>query len=181
VTARMESTRRAAATLVLGLLLAAPAPLSGCNDETHDEQVAALGGEDPNVPPGPDHRPGQPCLTCHGGIGPAKEQFSIGGTVYAVEGQSAPAVGATVQIEDITGALGTAQSNEAGNFYITVQDWSPTYPILPQVTLGSTTEQMTTHVGRTGSCGDCHSNPASPTSAGPVYMMAGAADASGGS
>ena len=79
-------TARSTAALALGVLLvcAAPSALLGCNDATHDEEVAALGAEDPAVPPGPDHRPGQPCLTCHGGIGPAKQQFSIGGTVYAV-------------------------------------------------------------------------------------------------
>jgi hypothetical protein len=169
-------TARSTAALALGVLLvcAAPGALLGCNDATHDEEVAALGGEDPAVPPGPDHRPGQPCLTCHGGIGPAKEQFSIGGTVYAVEGQSGPATGAAVRVEDINGSIGTAQSNESGNFFITVQEWTPTYPILPQVTLGSVTQQMTTHVGRSGSCADCHAAPAGPTSAGPVYIAAGA-------
>jgi hypothetical protein len=167
-------------TIVAPLVVAPVLTMLACNDATHDEQVAALGQEDPAVPRGPDHRPGQPCLTCHGGLGPAKQQFSIGGTVYAVQGQSAPAVGATVLIEDFTGAVDTAQSNEAGNFYIQVQEWQPTYPILPQVTLGSVNQQMTTHVGRDGSCGDCHQNPAGPTSAGLIYINAGSVTGSSG-
>ena len=28
------------------------------------------------------HRPGQPCLTCHGGKGPGHVEFSIAGTLY---------------------------------------------------------------------------------------------------
>jgi|HubBroStandDraft_1064217.scaffolds.fasta_scaffold27211_2 hypothetical protein len=156
-------------------------PAPGCVDETHEEEVDALGPEDPGVPRGPLHRPGQPCLTCHGGSGPAHHQFSIGGTVYTVQGQgSPPALGATVLVEDITGAVDTVQSNEVGNFYITVQEWQPTYPTLPQVTLGSVNQQMTTHVGRDGSCADCHQDPAGPTSAGHIYMMTGPAGSSDG-
>ncbi len=146
--------------------------LVACVDETHEEAVKALGGEDPSVPPGPLHRPGQPCVTCHGGSGPASQQFSIGGTVYANQGQGAPAVNATVSIEDITGTLQTVQTNEAGNFYITVQQWQPNDPLLPQVTLGQTTQTMSTHVGRDGSCADCHAKTPGPTSVGPIYMVA---------
>ena len=38
-------------------------------------------------------------------------------------GQSAPAVGAHVQIEDITGAAFLSPTNDAGNFYITTSQW----------------------------------------------------------
>jgi hypothetical protein len=133
-------------------------------------EVQALGGEDPSVSPGPLHRPGQPCLVCHGGIGPASLQLSIGGTVYVTRGSSTPAVGASIQIEDINGAVGVTQSNEAGNFFIVASQWQPTYPTLPQVTLGQSIQPMTTHVGRDGSCASCHADPASPTSAGPIYI-----------
>lgn len=144
--------------------------LVACVDETHEEAVRALGPEDPNVAPGPLHRPGQPCVTCHGGSGPASQQFSIGGTVYATQGQTAPAANATVTIEDIAGATGTVQTNDVGNFYITVQQWQPSYPLLPRVTLGQTTQTMSTHVGRDGSCADCHSLNPGPTSVGPIYV-----------
>jgi hypothetical protein len=172
----MTSLRVPALLLITSWLVSAP----GCVDETHEEDVNALGPEDPNVPRGPLHRPGQPCLTCHGGLGPASHQFSIGGTVYAVQGQAAPAVGAAVLVEDITGAFETVQSNEVGNFYITIQDWEPTYPTLPQVTLGSVNQQMTTHVGRDGSCADCHQDPPGPTSAGHIYITTSPAGSSDG-
>jgi len=174
-------TSRTLRSAAAAFLVMAPAvAFHGCVDATHDEQVGALGPEDPAVPPGPLHRPGQPCLACHGGSGPASQQFSVGGTVYAVQGQSAPAVGATVQIEDVTGSVGNAQSNPAGNFYITVHEWIPTYPTLPQVTLGSVSQQMTTHVGRDGSCADCHQDPAGPNSTGHIYVMRSTATGSDG-
>jgi len=156
-------------TVLFWVALSVLGPL-GCVDPVHEDDVKALGPEDPTVPPGPDHRPGQPCLTCHGTLGPSSHQFSVGGTVYAVQGQAAPAAGATVQIEDITGSVAVAQTSQSGNFYIPVQEWSPTYPTVPQVSLGGVTQQMNTHVGRDGSCGTCHADPPGPTSAGHIYL-----------
>jgi hypothetical protein len=162
---RLSLAARRCALAALAALASA-----GCNDATHDEQVAALGGEDPNVPQGPLHRPGQPCLVCHGGIGPASAQFSAGGTVYTARTSQTPAVGAAIQIEDITGSVGTTTANAAGNFYIPVGQWQPTYPTQPLISLGGMTQIMSTHVGREGSCGACHSDPASPVSAGHIYL-----------
>ena len=143
--------------------------LVDCVDATHDDQVQALGGEDPAVRRGPLHRPGQPCLVCHGGEGPASGTFSVAGTVYTLAGRTDPAVGAQVLIEDITGVAFVAPTNPAGNFYITANQWNPTFPIKVQVTLGPSTEPMNTFVGRDGSCATCHSGKPGPTSAGPVY------------
>jgi hypothetical protein len=144
--------------------------LFDCVDATHDDQVQALGGEDPAVQRGPLHRPGQPCLVCHGGEGPASGTFSVAGTVYALAGQSAPAVGAQVLIEDVTGVAFVAPTNPAGNFYITANQWKPTFPLKVQITLGASTEPMNTFVGRDGSCATCHTGThAGPTSAGAVY------------
>jgi hypothetical protein len=156
--------------------LVAPLALAACVDATHDEQVQALGGETPGVERGPLHRPGEPCLTCHGGIGPASHQFSVAGTVYIVRGGSDPGVGAQVQIEDITGTFFTATTNAAGNFYVPVEVWQPTYPTQLQVSLGGLSEQMNTHVGRDGSCAGCHTSPQGPTSPGSVYIAATASD-----
>jgi hypothetical protein len=144
--------------------------LASCVDATHDEQVQALGGEAAGVPRGPDHRPGQPCLVCHGGEGPASSRFSVAGTVYAVFKESAPAVGAQVQVEDITGAVRVPLTNSVGNFYISADQWEPTYPIQMQVTLGPVSNQMLTHVGREGSCAACHQSEVGPASPGPVYV-----------
>lgn len=143
-----------------------------CVDETHDEQLQSLGGEAPGVPPGPLHRPGQPCLICHGNQGPASTRFTVAGTVYAVQGQPAPAVGAQVVMEDINGTYFTSTTNQAGNFYITPSDWVPTYPTQMSVSQGKTSQQMLTHVGRDGSCAGCHLDPPGLRSPGPVYVVA---------
>jgi hypothetical protein len=159
----------------------APA-LGACVDATHDEQVQALGGEVPGVQRGPDHRPGQPCLVCHGGQGQASAQFSVAGTIYSIHQKSDPAVMANVQIEDITGAAFVSTTNEVGNFYITPHQWQPTYPLGQiQVSLASSSSsQMQTHVGRDGSCGSCHQATVGPTSAGPVYVAVDQGDMTDG-
>jgi hypothetical protein len=164
--------KRSCASLLLAVAAGAASTLFGCVDEVHNEDVAALGPEQPGVPPGPLHRPGQPCLTCHGGSGPAKVQFSVGGTVYETEGQTTPSVGSQVLIEDIDGNLWTtAPTNAAGNFFVLLSDFAPHYPTQPTVIPenGTVSITMATHVSRDGSCADCHSNPAGPSSAGPVY------------
>jgi hypothetical protein len=161
------------AAVAAAIALAELAALDACVDETHELQVEALGGEAAGVPNGPTHRPGQPCLVCHGGLGPASRQFVMAGTIYATQGQTSPANGAAVQIEDVNGSLYTATSNVVGNFFITTDQWSPTYPAQVQVTQGQNSQQMVTHIGRDGSCADCHVQPPSPTSPGPVYVIAG--------
>lgn len=154
----------------MGLGLAAIGTTAACGDPTHDAQVQALGAEAPGVSPGPNHRPGQPCVLCHGEAGPATPIFSIAGTVYAVQGQKAPAVAAAVLIEDVAGVAFNATTNEVGNFYITPDQWSPTFPTKVTVMLGPNTQLMTSHVGRDGSCAACHVDPASTTSPGPVFV-----------
>jgi hypothetical protein len=161
---RLAGRRGAAVALVSGLLLAA------CVDETHDLQVQALGGEAPGVPRGPLHRPGQPCLVCHGGEGPSSHSFVMAGTVYAVQGEMAPATGAEVVVEDVKGSIYGATTNEAGNFYIPTDQWAPTLPAQVQVSQGKNSQQMLTHIGRDGSCADCHTPTPGPTSPGPVYL-----------
>jgi hypothetical protein len=156
--------------LLVPVVLAMGASIAACADATHDEQVQALGGEAPGVAPGPEHRPGQPCLVCHGGEGPASSSFSVAGTVYALFKESAPAVGAQVQIEDINGGVFRSPTNAAGNFYVTTSQWQPTYPIQMQVSLMAATNVMLTHVGREGSCATCHQAASGPASPGPVYV-----------
>ncbi len=149
--------------------LAAAAAVA-CEDPVHDQEISALGPEVGS--PGPTHRPGQPCLVCHGGSGPASLQLSVGGTVYDTQGQSAPAVGAVVQVEDILGHTFVGTTNSAGNFFATQSQYAPQYPIQMQVTSadGTVTQEMLTHASRDGSCADCHYNPPGPTSAGPVWV-----------
>ena len=152
-------------------LLALSAGPVACVDATHDAAVSKLGGEAPGVRPGPLHRPGQPCLTCHGGDGPAETEFSVAGTVYLYTFDPVvPAPGVTVVIEDITGVAVTIPTNEVGTFYIGTKDWQPTYPLQTEIRFGRIKKQMQTHIGRSGSCADCHELALSPTSPGKIYV-----------
>lgn len=145
----------------------------GCGDPVHDQLVASLGAEDPNVAPGPTHRPGQPCLACHGDLGPAKVAFSIGGTVYAAEGKPLPATGAIVQVEDQDGHTANLTTNVAGNFFVTSSSFLPNYPIRNFVWSADAKEQavMFSLSNREGSCATCHYNPPGPNSPGPVFLL----------
>jgi hypothetical protein len=162
---------RLARAILTACAAAAVAGMPACIDESHDLEVQALGGEAPNVQPGPTHRPGQPCLVCHGGLGPGSPQFVVAGTVYAVEGETKAAEGAHVLIEDVNGSFYNAITNQVGNFYITTDQWSPAYPLQATVSQNGETQQMLTHIGRDGSCAGCHVNPPSATSPGPVYVQ----------
>jgi hypothetical protein len=157
----------AAATWVAFLVLPA------CQDPVHDDLVRSLGPEAPGVPAGPRHRPGQPCLACHGGNGPASTVLSLGGTVYADPDGMQPSEGATVHIEDVNIVAQDLVTNAAGNFFVGPSIYTPTYPIRMKVTSadGNNTQQMLSLSLRSGSCADCHTNPPSPTSPGVVYLM----------
>ncbi|MEO7111473.1 MAG: hypothetical protein ABI183_13625 [Polyangiaceae bacterium] len=150
--------------------------LSCSLDPTHDEAQSDLGDEAPGVSPGPDHRPGQPCLICHDGT--TAPQWSVAGTVTGVLGSTAPLHGATVSLTDANLSTFTATSNEVGNFWIESGRWQPTYPVKVAITYGSATATMSTIIGRDGSCAGCHASTASRISPGPVYVAATAAQLS---
>jgi hypothetical protein len=139
------------------LALVALVALASCSsDPVHDNKVSSLGPELPGVPAGPTHRPEQPCLACHGGSGPASTQFSVGGTVFVDPGK-VPANGATVNLIDATGSTVSATTNAVGNFWVPESQWAPTFPVhVVGVGYGSNTYEMTTHIGRDGSCATCH-------------------------
>ena len=151
-----------------------------CNDPVLSAEQDALGPEDPNVPRGELHRPGQPCLVCH-------DDFAIAGTIYHADLTTAYE-GATVTLIDAAGSTFQTTANSAGNFIIRKSDWQPVFPIgsyAPAdagpnggvqgvVVYGddpSTTSVMNSHIGRDGSCASCHfgSGPTA-SSPGPVYV-----------
>jgi hypothetical protein len=153
--------------------------LVACDDPIHDAEVTALGPEDPSVPQGPLHRPGQPCLLCH-------SNFSIAGTVYN-EDLVTPFSSATVTLVDASGSTTQATTNAAGNFFILASDWTPVYPIGSYAVDGggavfgvtvvgndpNSPSEMLTHIGRDGSCASCHFGAGpSASSPGPVYATA---------
>jgi len=167
--------RPARVALLAASLAGAAGAGAGCYDPVHDQQVAALGPEAPGVPPGPTHRPGQPCLVCHGGQGPAKVVYSVAGTVfqYPYPSSTTPAVDAGVQLEDSTGSFYAAYTNAAGNFYVPASSWGPVYPIsVPRLAdpTGQNPEQMLTLINRDGSCASCHTPTPGTDSIGPVFL-----------
>lgn len=145
----------------LGMLLVVLAFAIGatsCIDPVHSDAVARLGPEKAGVPEGPTHRPGQPCLTCHGGDGPGPSWVAAG-TIYQVRGDlSKPLVGGLVDLEDYTGKTYTATTNEVGNFWIEEGQWAPVFPLHVIVYDGAraTKATMTSRIGRDGGCGLCH-------------------------
>lgn len=159
-----------------------------CSDPLQSARVAALGDEHAGVSPGPTHRPGQPCLTCHGGSGPADVDFSVAGTIYQTAAvDSPPLAGATVTIFDATqladgGTPHTAITNAVGNFYIRADAWSPSFPLHDVAVSGAgidTPTIMHTVVGRDGSCATCHFDPRGSGSHGHVYLVVDPADLPG--
>jgi hypothetical protein len=184
----MTMKRRASIALALGGTVLAAALAWACSDPVHDARVSALGGEKGGVPAGPNHRGGQPCLTCHGGDGPSSLELSVAGTVFQTAApDSPPLAGVTVTVFDATqladgGAPRTVTTNAAGNFYFPRSSWSPAYPLhdisvsLPGV---DTPTLMHTNVGRDGSCATCHFDPKGNNSHGHIYFVLEAADLPG--
>jgi hypothetical protein len=144
-----------------------------CFDPVHSDEVAAQGGEQAGVPTGRFHRPGQPCLVCHGGKGPGSPEFEIAGTVYMLrDNGSDPAAGAVVVITDSSSPPNTVKmrpSNNAGNFYLEKDRETLTYPLHVEINDSRIVPDkegspdggiraMVTPIGRNGGCAFCHVN-----------------------
>jgi hypothetical protein len=167
------------ALLALSAIASACALMGAC-DPVHQDQISKLGGEKRGVPTGPLHRPGQPCLVCHGGKGPGSPDFTVAGTIYRQRDSLTPAVNAQVSMTDAFGRSYVAYTNEAGNFYLRSSDYDPAYPLFVKLCTGEgcdpladppTAMPMKTHIGREGSCGACHQDPEGLSSAGHIYLV----------
>jgi hypothetical protein len=144
--------------------------VSGCGDPVHDSSVEALGGEAPGVPKGPLHRPGQPCVLCHSGQGNAPT-FLLAGTVYVAAGSLTPIDGVQVSLIDSLNHQFVATTNCAGNFFVRPQDFSSDAPIWVTMRRDAVFRAMNTAIYRDGSCAGCHSDPASRSATGHVYLI----------
>ncbi len=148
-------------------------------DPVIDDEIAALGPEAPGVPRGPLHRPGQPCLLCHDGALGDPQRFTIAGTVFQTTGSRDAAVGVTVNVVDANGASYALSTNAAGNFYVTPDQYDPTFPLAFDLTFDGLRVQMQTLVGgngtveANGACASCHYDPAGPSSPGHVALETG--------
>ena len=123
---------------LLLVFLAAPALFAACHpDPVHSDAVSAQGPEDPGVPPGPLHRPGQPCLVCHADRGPASMVLSLAGTIYKQGGNARdPLPNAIVRVTDSKGRTVSTGTNCAGNFFIQKQQFDPAWPVWVQLEFG---------------------------------------------
>jgi hypothetical protein len=131
-----------------------------CTDPVRDQRIAALGGEDPAVPTGPLHRPGQPCVLCHSSGGPASNApFAIAGTIFETNASdSMGATGVSVLFIDAASSQRSYDTNEAGNFFIPESEWSDlTFPFkVGLLTMDGKQVPMNSTVNREGSCNFCH-------------------------
>ena len=150
---------RSPSPLCCGWLLAAALASSSCVDPVHTDAVAALGAEQNGERPGPVHRAGQPCLTCHGGRGPASFELSVAGTIYATRTGTAALAGVQVTVQDATGSKRVLQTNQVGNFYVSKPEWDPVYPLFVRLDFGGKKKVMQTRIGGEGACAFCHNGP----------------------
>jgi hypothetical protein len=158
------------ALLAFGAAVVAFAAIAAC-DPVHSDAINALGDNAPGTRNGPLHRPGEPCLLCHDGAITDPNAFSVAGTIYLTADAKQPATSATIEMTDKNGSVHKAQTNEAGNFYVTPQEWTPTYPLHVTVTANGVKAVMQTRVGRDGSCAGCHTDPVGPGSPGHVSVV----------
>jgi hypothetical protein len=144
---------------------------SSCNlDPVHRASVNALGGENADAYPiqSQYHRPGEPCVLCHGADGPANTQFVLGGTVFwGPDSYENRVDKAYVRVEDARKTTHCFVTNCNGNFFVTADEFPGlTFPLLISVERtkqpGNGDEStlviqpMSGHIGREASCANCH-------------------------
>jgi mono/diheme cytochrome c family protein len=158
------------ARLVVPLVLGLAALHASCMDPVHSRAVDDLGPEEGGIKPGPRHRAGQPCVVCHGNAGPGSPEFSLAGTVYAVQGQPEPAQGVTVKMTDSKNRTVTKVTNDVGNFYVNFAEFAPSYPVFVEIAQNGQTVKMTSRIGGKGSCAECHLGKGDPGHMPAVYF-----------
>ena len=164
---------------------------AGCLGTTPQEREPAVQGDYDDGDE--EHRPGQPCLLCHG-TGhltkpPGGDVFVIAGTVYgtidADEDDGLEDV--AVVITDAQDREFTAMTNSAGNFMIDVDSgasaprdkgkgklgipFTPTYPLSVVIRRDADEQVMRSHIWRDGSCAHCHGPTPGAASVGRVYLF----------
>lgn len=141
----------------------------GCQDPVRQEQIAALGPEAANVPPGPLHRPGQPCLLCHESMGPAN-RFTVAGTVFQAPSDRQPVGGVQVQLIDAARRSFVAYTNCVGSFSVTPAEYEPVLPLWVSLSGLGLHIDMESPMHKDGDCGFCHRSEKSSSSAGHVFL-----------
>ena len=151
-------------------MLTATTALASCVDPVHDAALAKLGPEKGSVPPGPLHRPGQPCVLCHSDDGDASP-FTLAGTVYLEALTTTPVDNVQVTAIDSKGKSFTSTTHCAGKFFIRPIEFTPTFPVWLEMQGGAVFRSMESATFREGSCATCHFDPVGPASAGHIYLL----------
>lgn len=141
---------------------------SACIGTTPEEEAADRAGPE-DGDEGPTHRPGQPCLVCHGeDYTPGGEVFAVAGTVFATADEPRGLEGVHVELVDDEGTLFDVTTNRTGNFMISTggdgdqeDGWlragrSPVFPLHVRVYRGELEQIMRSVIHREGSCAGCH-------------------------
>jgi hypothetical protein len=159
--------------------------LAACFTSVEEEAARDLGPEVGD--PGPTHRPGQPCLVCHGPTySPGEEVFALAGTIYRRATDTQGLFAADVQMTDADDRRFTVLTNEAGNFMVRFDEdvseptdddegrlllpFQPTFPVHVEVRDGVREKEMRNVIAREGSCAHCHTDPVNATSNGRVFV-----------
>lgn len=148
------------------VLVALPLFVSACGNRAVDERIADLGPEAPGVPPSEHHRPGQPCVLCHGEYLREEPIMTVAGTIHAFPASDTPLPVKDVKVKlfDSFGDEKEATTNCAGNFFITAEQWKPAFPLRAEIEYpdptsldgGTKRVVMSTRISRDGSCAACH-------------------------
>lgn len=143
--------------------------VTACADPVLDQKLAALGPESPGGP-GPNHRPGQPCVICHNPAGSAKSHFAFAGTIYRDKAGKVPLGDVEVILTDARGSKFVGKSNCSGNVYFPIGRTNAAFPVWVSMKKGEHTVNMESAIFREPDCAVCHSEPANATSAGAVFL-----------
>lgn len=141
----------------------------GCVDPLRQEAIADLGDEVSGVAPGPLHRQGQPCLTCHDGA--ISTPFSLAGTIYLRSDGAQPASSAIVSLANGLGEKYHIATNCAGNFFVRPGDFDAVWPVWVRIEHDGWAQEMESPINANGSCASCHAPTTSPKSAGPIFVL----------
>jgi len=154
---------------VLGLVLV----LAGCDNPIVDAKIEALGGEAADTPVGEYHRPGQPCVLCHGEYYGADPELVIGGTVFRDRQTLMPVENARVVLYDAVGDIYEMTTNCNGNFMRSAGERDPQFPLYAEIYcpvygpdgqplpdgaggVQLKVKAMSSWISRDGSCAGCH-------------------------
>ncbi|MEZ4297846.1 MAG: hypothetical protein R3B70_23015 [Polyangiaceae bacterium] len=166
--------------------------LASCANPVPDAYIEDLGEEVPGVPQSDIHRPGQPCLLCHGPYKGVEPEMTVAGTIYGYPfdlgvkgGDPIPVEGVIIELSDSFGNSPPEppKTNCAGNFYLTKEQWNPAFPLRVAVRYPVPGDEdgervsMGTRISRDGSCAGCHTGRPTQGSPGWVYCTQKTADA----